>query len=669
MSKSATLPGVPADRIIEPEGCQLNASFSSSPFVIIGAGPVGVRALRLFRKARPTDPVVIFGDEPYEPYDRVQLSGVLAGQHSTGDILLAGDGLLDCAATQFVPSKVVSIDREKRYVKDQSGRLQYFSKLLIATGSHPHVPAIVGIDQSGVFTFRNMKDAEKLAARRVLSKHTVVLGAGLLGVEAACAMRRHNTCVTLVDHNPHPLFRQLDPESSGMVSHELTQRQVEQRFGDSVRMILGTGKAEGVVLNSGEHLDCDTFVLATGIRPNKQIAVDAKLAYGRGITVDDHMQTSDPNIYAVGECCEFEQQVYGLVAPGFDQAAIAVEHILGATEACYTKPQLATSLKVAGLSVFSLGDPEPLWVSNTHIHRAQGSYRRVSFHRGRIVSVNAVGDWPELPRLRDQAKKSGWVSPIGRARFLFTGNFYGAAQSANVLSWPDSATVCNCNAVSCGQIREAAADGAVTVAALGQVTRAGTSCGSCRPLVAAMLGAESPSEPVKGSAGLRGVSITALLVSCVALIWALDYPTTVQLEWRWDELWRSNDLKKTSGFTILGLSVASLLFSLRKRIKAFTLWDFAWWRIAHAALTLGALGAVAVHTGFRLGANLNFYLMITFLGLALAGALLGASVAFEHRMQPAQAQRLRSIGVWGHVLLAWPLPALLGLHVWKTFYF
>jgi nitrite reductase (NADH) large subunit len=218
-------------------------------------------------------------------------------------------------------------------------------------------------------------------------------------------------------------------------------------------------------------------------------------------------------------------------------------------------------------------------------------------------------------------------------------------------------------------VRLAVEEGAQSMAALGRQTRAGTSCGSCRPLLASMIDADVTPEPVTGSAGLRGLSLVALVLCGMALLWSVDYPDTVQLKWRWDALWRDNNLKQITGYTILGLSLASLVFSLRKRWSFVSLWDFGWWRVMHVVLTTGALLAVAVHTGFRLGSNLNLYLMLTFLGLALAGALLGASIALEHRLQPAQAQRLRSIGVWGHVLLAWPLPALLGAHVWKTYYF
>ncbi len=630
---------------------------------------MGVHALRLYRRARPLSPVVIYGDERHEPYDRVQLSGLLAGLHSVADIALAADGLLESPNTYFIAARVARIDRENARVEDEFGRVQPYSNLVLATGSSPHVPAIAGIGQQGVYTFRNLADAEKLAARRMHSKHTVVLGAGLLGVEAACAMRRHNTRVTLVDHNVHPLFQQLDEQSGARVAAEIDRKGVEQRLGDSIRMILGAGSVTGIVLHSGEQIECDTVVIATGISPNKSLAVDAKIAHGRGITVNASMQTSDPAIYAVGECCEIDQQVYGLVAPGFDQAAIAIDHVLGNSEARYLKPQLATSLKVAGLSVFSLGDPQPVRGVNTLLRADADSYRRVSLLGGRIHSINAVGDWPDLPRLRDLSRRGAWISPLKRLRFRFTGSFFSAANNADVRQWPGTAIVCNCNAVSCAQVRLAVEEGAQSMAALGRQTRAGTSCGSCRPLLASMIDADVTPEPVTGSAGLRGLSLVALVLCGMALLWSVDYPDTVQLKWRWDALWRDNNLKQITGYTILGLSLASLVFSLRKRWSFVSLWDFGWWRVMHVVLTTGALLAVAVHTGFRLGSNLNLYLMLTFLGLALAGALLGASIALEHRLQPAQAQRLRSIGVWGHVLLAWPLPALLGAHVWKTYYF
>jgi len=658
-----------AAQIVSPQAARLPAS--TDPVVIVGAGPVGMRALGLLRRLAPERPCVIFGDEPHEPYNRIQLSGLLAGSCRVEDLSLAAElaGGGELPPGVFTRTRVVSIDRDNRAVVDASGARTSYSALVLATGSRPFVPALAGVQLDGVYTFRNMADAERLAARRVQSKHTVVLGAGLLGVEAARAMQRHNTRVTLVDHNPHPMYRQLDAVAGRLLADELDGRGIKLSLGTSLRMIVGTRSVEGVVLRDGSRIPCDTVILSTGIQPNLDLARGAGLAFGRGITVNGSMQTTDPAIYAVGECCEFENQVYGIVAPGFQQAAIAVRTLLGDSTSTFRKPQLATSLKVAGLSVFSLGDPQPHSGARSFTYASGGIYRRITLVGGRIEGINAIGDWQELPLLRDLAEQRRWVSPLQLWRFRQSGDVCAAAGAGVVTRWPDSAVVCNCNSVCVGDLRAAIEVGAATSAALTARTRAGSTCGSCRPLLQELLGDAAPREKETGSGALVVASLAAGLLALGAFAFSLDYPASVQLDWRWDELWRDRTFKQVSGFTLLGLVAASLLFSLRKRVRRFSVGEFAWWRLSHIVLTVSALGALAVHTGFRLGSNLNLALMVTFVGLALVGAVLGAGIALEHRLRPALARRLRAAGLWGHLLVAWPLPALLGVHILKTYYF
>jgi len=645
---------------------------AQQPVVIVGAGPVGVRAWREVRRIRPEQPVVLYGEEYHDPYNRVQLSSLLSGQRKVHELALAADLLArEDTLTEFRRSRVEAIDRAAKAVTDAHGRCLRYRTLILATGSRPFIPSVAGMGLPGVYTFRDMADAEKLAARRVHSKHTVVLGAGLLGVEAAHGMQRHNTRVTLIDHNPHPMYRQLDSTAGGILAQQLEESGIQLLLGTSIRMLLGTGRVEGVVLRDGTEVACDTVVVATGIRPNIDLAEQAGLAFGRGITVNEHMQTSDPDIYAVGECCELAGEVFGLVAPGFEQAAIAAGNITGdSTPASYRSTQLATSLKVAGLSVFSMGDPEPPVSTRTLTWSEGNDYRRISLVAGHIVGINAVGDWPQLPALRDLARQRKWVSPLQLWRFRTTGDLLAEGYPADVSRWPARAVVCSCNAVSAGELRDAICAGAVTRAALAARTQAGTNCGSCKPLLQELLGDHSAPEPTKGWRPLAGLALPALVVSLLALLLSFSYPTSVQLNWDWGALWRVDAVKQWSGFTILGLSLASVLFSLRKRLSSLRqLGDFAWWRLVHVALTVLALVALAAHTGFRLGSQLNLALNLTFIALLAAGGVLGASIALEHRLSPARARQLRSAGLWSHVLLSWPLPALLTAHILKTYYF
>ncbi|NND68142.1 MAG: NAD(P)/FAD-dependent oxidoreductase [Halioglobus sp.] len=639
--------------------------------VIVGAGPVGVRALRELRRELPNTPIVLFGEERYHPYNRVQLSGLLAGQHKVQDIALEADLLeVDCPYTTFHSARISAVDTLAKVVIDTEGNRQAYSKLIIATGSRPFIPGFVARDVQGVYTFRDMADAEKLAARRVQSKHTVVLGAGLLGIEAARAMQRHHTKVTLVDHNPHPMFRQLDPAAGGILAQQLLDAGIELQLGTSIRMVMGTNKVEGIVLHDGSHLDCDTLVVATGIRPNRDLAEQAGLAYGRGITVNDQMQTSLRDIYAIGECCELAGEVFGLVAPGFEQAGIVARNIANAhNNESYQRNIFATSLKVAGLSVFSMGDADPPSSMRTFTWHEGNTYRRLTLSAGHLVSINAIGDWSELPALRNLANKRKWIAPWRLWQFQRSGLLFADDSSADVVAWPAAAVVCNCNAVSKGEIQSAIGAGANNLAAVTCRTHAGAGCGSCKPLLQELIGGNATREPVKGAATLRSLSIPLLVIALLGMVFSFDYPSSVQVEWDWGDLWRVELNKQISGFTILGLCVASLVFSLRKRIGRIQLGDFDWWRIAHIATTALAFMALGLHTGFRMGSQLNFALSLTFVALLVAGTVLAIGIACEHRLAPARARRLRSLGLWSHVMLSWPLPALLGAHILKTYYF
>lgn len=655
---------------IKQDQLSISGANSEVPIVIVGAGPVGVRMLQELRREMPGQSLILYGEERYTPYNRVQLSGLLAGQHSFQDLSLASEMMgTDCPHTEFRQARVVSIDPTAKLVTDSHGVRQPYASLILATGSRPFVPAFIAHDLGGVYTFRDMADAEKLAARRVVSKHTVVLGAGLLGIEAARAMQRHHTKVTLIDHNAHPMFRQLDATAGGMLAERLRMLNIDLLLETSIRMVLGTGHVEAVILRDGTTVPCDTLITATGIKPNRDLAEQAGLAYGRGITVTSQMMTSKSDIYAIGECCELDGQVFGLVAPGYEQASIVARNISNnRSSAAYTHHLLATSLKVAGLSVFSLGEADPPASMRTASWRDGDDYRRLTFSEGRLVSINAIGDWPELPALRDLANGRRWVAPWRIWEFRKTGNLLGE-DGISVSQWPATAIVCNCNAVCKGDIQAAIQSGADSVETITAQTQAGSGCGSCQPLLQELLGTGKPRSAARGATGLNTMSIAALFAVFVALLLSVGYPTSVQLDWNWGELWRVESNKQISGFTILGLCVASLIFSLRKRVAAIRFGDFAWWRIAHISITILAFVALGLHTGFRMGSQLNFLLSLTFMALLVAGTLLGISIACEHRLESGTAIRLRRWGLWSHILLSWPLPALLAAHILKTYYF
>ena len=307
-------------------------------------------------------------------------------------------------------------------------------------------------------------------------------------------------------------------------------------------------------------------------------------------------------------------------------------------------------------------------LARTHEHRANDSYRKLVTLRGRLVGATAVGECPEMSRLQQSVLSHKRLWPWQIVRFRLTGRLYPEQELASIVHWPDAATVCNCTGVTRGALGAALAAGCCTVEALAARTGASSVCGSCRPLLAELAGA-APAAPERGWKWLLGASGVALpLVLALALVVLIPYAATVQVPWQWDVLWRDGFWKQVSGFTVLGLSALILLLSLRKRVRRFTLGGFPAWRVAHAVLGVATLAGLAVHTGGRLGSNMNFALIASFLGLVAVGSAAGGVIALEHRLGAAAA-RLRRTWTWAHILLFWPIPILLVMHVLKTYYF
>lgn len=642
------------------------------PVVIVGAGPVGMRVADELTRRAPQTPLVIFGAEPWEPYDRVRLSSLLAGEIRVGELRQAPalGGVGDRIMRWNCP--VRSIDRDARMVADASGHLHEYSRLVLATGSTPYVPNVPGRELPGVYTFRNLDDAQRLMARQAHSRSTVVMGGGLLGMEAARAMQRFNTCVRVVELGDRLMAQQLDAGAAEFLRDYVLRQGIEVDLRNSVTRIVGNGKVEGVVLSDGRELACDTVVIATGIRPNVELARAAGLETRRGVVIGDDTRSSDPDIFAVGECAQHNGVVYGLVAPGFEQAAVAA-HVIAGGKARYAGSVANTKLKVLGVDLYSLGDvrgrdrddSEVVWHSREH-----SIYRKLVLRRGRCIGVISIGRWPALPRVQDLVNRRRRVLPHQIRCFRETGFIWSRTGQPEVTHWPATAVVCNCASVTRGELSVAIADGCNTPQMLAEATRASTVCGSCRPLLLELLGSQALMSATPGYRALLAASLMTVLALLLAnTAGPVPYAQSFDVPWRWDELWRSALFKQISGFSALTLSILGLVISLRKRVPRFSAGGFPWWRLLHAVLGVTALLALLVHTGGRIGHNLNFWLMLGFTGLLLSGALTSTVTALEHRLQPDDAKRARGWGIWMHILLFWPLPVLLGFHVLKTYYF
>lgn len=645
------------------------------PHVIVGNGPVGMRVARELLQRMPAHPVVIYGDEQHEPYNRVRLSSWLAGELDWTELAQPLQPPLGSRVDQRIGYRIERIDRDARCVFDNAGRCQPYNRLILATGSSPFIPNIDGIDAEGVFTFRDLDDTNRLIARRARSHHTLVLGGGLLGLEAARGMQRFNTRVTVIEHADRLLGQQLDEAASAQLQRDVEQLGIEVVVGDGVGAVLGQPRIKGVKLRSGKLLSCDTLVLATGIRPNIALARDAHLAFGRGIQVDDRMRTTDPHIYAIGECAEHRGRVYGLVAPGLEQAGVAAADIAD-IESGYAGSVAASRLKVVGTSVFSMGpvgageDPH---FGRAHTYRdpARGIYRKILVHRHRLDGAIGIGDWNETVRLQTMIGRSQRVWPWQVLRFRLTGRIWPEEDSQGVAAWPAASVICQCTGVTRGNISEAIALGACNPEAITLATGASSVCGSCKPLVREMLGDSAPAQAVGWQRSLVAAALVSLLGALAfLLVPGVPYADSVQVAVPWDLLWRDGLAKQITGFTTLGLFLVGLLVSLRKRIPGLRdAGRFDTWRLLHVVLGVVVIATLGAHTGFRLGHGLNAMLMLTFSLMLLVGALSSGVVALENRIGGSLARRLRRQSVFLHILLFWPVPALLGWHVLKTYWY
>jgi len=652
------------------------------PIVIIGSGPVGIRLLQLLVKQDPNVSIVIYGNEPWEPYNRVQLSTFLAGE-------LDWFGLVkdqkipenESIVTRF-NCPITEINRHNKYILDDNGHKQYYSKLIIATGSSPRIPQIRGIELEGIYNFRNLNDVQHLVARRVRTRRTLIVGGGVLGLEAARAMRRANTDVVVIDHNNRLMSSQLDETSSLTLKSHVTSLGITVYLNSSVKEILGKQRVTGVILRNGIQIDCDTIILATGIRPNIDLARKAGIVVGRGIKVNDQLQTSDENIYAIGECAEHRKIVYGLVAPGYEQAKVTVYSLLGRKNdfvlrkpASYQGSIASTTLKVVGIDVFSMGDihaEESKGYITHYVYEdsTKGIYRKLIIKRRRLIGAISVGQWNQIGRVQESIISKRFIWPLQLRKFIRMGEIDSHTYSDDISTWPASTRICNCASVTRGELSKAFSKGHCTVDALASCTGASLVCGSCKPKLAQFIGSSPVVDADKRFKPLLVFSTLALvLISLFLIIKNISYTPSVDVAWQWDKLWRDNLAKQITGYTAIGLMFFASLISFRKRLKPIKWLDYANWRLVHVILSVVAIFALIFHSGFRFGDNLNFYLMTTVIALIAVGTLAGATISLQHKLDYATSKSLRQNFLWTHIFLLWPLPVLLGFHIFKTYYY
>ncbi len=467
---------------------------SKERLVVIGNGMAGCRAVEEILTLEPDRyAITIFGAEPRVNYNRIMLSPVLAGEKTFDEIVINSvEWYEENSITLVSGDPVVHIDRDAGQVVSRGGRVETYDKLLLATGSDPFVIPVPGKDLDGVVTFRDLDDVETMLEAANTSKKAVVIGGGLLGLEAAHGLSLRGMDVTVLHLMPTLMERQLDEAAGFLLKSELEGRGMTIMTGADTAEILGKdGRVSGVRLKDETQIDADLVVMAVGIKPNGTLAKSAGIDVERGIVVDDHMVTNDPNILAVGECIQHRGACYGLVAPIWDMCRSLAAGLNQAPKG-YEGSVTSTKLKVSGVDLFSAGDFSGGEDCEDIVMRdaSRGIYKRVVVKDDKIIGAVLYGDTQDGNWYFDLLKKEEDVSDIREALIFGQAFASGGATldpKAAVAALSDDAEICGCNGVSKGQVVGCINEGASSVAAVRSTCKASASCGSCTDLVESLL--------------------------------------------------------------------------------------------------------------------------------------------------------------------------------------
>lgn len=456
--------------------------------VVVGNGMAGMKCIEeIIQLNHELYEITVIGAEPRPNYNRIELSKVLQGGTSFEDIIIHDWTWYEQNGIKlYTGEKVTRIHRKKKEIETSSGMKLSYDDLLIATGSSAFIPPLPGSDQEGVIAFRSMDDCLLMMDYARKFKKAIVIGGGLLGLEAARGLLNLGMETEVIHNAAYLMNRQLDPMSAGLLQSELEAQGMKFRLGQQTVQIIGDGRAKGIRLASGSKPTADLIVFAVGISPNVDIGRDSGLAVSRGIIVDDFMQTSDKHIYAVGECAEHQGICYGLVAPLYDQARVLARKLCHITTEAYQGSIPYSKLKVSGVDLFSVGEIGPdISVAVQEYDRLQFKYKKVTMRNGKLIGAILYGDTTESQTLLGYIKHQADVHELTAMQSAPAGE---NRMEALVASMPGGETVCACNQVSKSAIvKVMGKEGLTTADEVKQKTKASGSCGGCRPMLEAIV--------------------------------------------------------------------------------------------------------------------------------------------------------------------------------------
>ncbi|MFD2614787.1 nitrite reductase large subunit NirB [Paenibacillus gansuensis] len=461
--------------------------------VLIGNGMAGVRAVEHLLKLAPDKyEITIFGSEPHPNYNRIMLSSVLAGGADMKEIVINDwNWYQENGIRLFTGETVTQIDTTGRTVRSDKGTEVPYDKLILATGSNPFILPLPGADKEGVIAFRDMKDCETMISASQKYKKAAVIGGGLLGIEAARGLLHLGMEVSVIHVQNYLMERQLDEPASKLLQKELEAQGMKFLLNKHTTSITGRKRVKSLAFTDGTELEADLVVMAVGIRPNVQLAKISGIEVNRGIVVNDYLETSIPDVYAVGECAEHRGIAYGLVAPLYEQGDVLAKQLAGIGTEGYQGSVTSTKLKVSGVNVFSAGDfhDSPEAKSLRLQDDVEGIYKKIVIKEGKLVGAVLFGDTSAGASLFSMMRKGESVE--GREKEVLLGFTPGGAPAspdAKMETMPEDEIVCGCNGVSKAVILDAIRNkGCSTVSSVKACTKASGSCGGCKPDVESLV--------------------------------------------------------------------------------------------------------------------------------------------------------------------------------------
>ncbi|RTE02104.1 nitrite reductase large subunit NirB [Paenibacillus whitsoniae] len=458
--------------------------------VLVGNGMAGVNAVEHLLKLAPDRyEITIFGTEPHPNYNRILLSYVLSGDSKVEDIVIHPyEWYKSNNITLYTGQTVTNIDTEAQTVTSDKGVTVSYDKLILATGSNPFIIPMPGADKEGVMAYRTIRDCEIMMESAKKYKKAIVIGGGLLGLEAARGFLNLGMKVDVVHIVDTIMERQLDRTASKMLQAALEEQGINFLLAKQSEEIIGDKRVTGLKFKDGTIAEADLIVMAVGIRPNVQLAKSSGIECNPGILVNDYLQTNIPNVYAVGECAMHRGVAYGLVAPLYEQGAVLAKHLAGVETGPYEGSIVYTKLKVSGVDVFSGGkfmDAEGTKAIRIH-DEFTGVYKKVVIQDNKIIGAVLFGDTADGTRLMQMIREETDISGMAKTSILTDSSSGGAA--SGVADMKDDAIICGCNGVTKGTICSAIKEQSLTtVEEVKNCTTASRSCGGCKPLVSDLL--------------------------------------------------------------------------------------------------------------------------------------------------------------------------------------